>query len=202
MIEGKSDLGLRTALFSLITNALLATPLMLVVMTTFQFISGDPPGLPTVNHTFLAVLTAFGLLALRILLASPTKNLALKPTSRRADLTINLLLVLLFAYWFVNMVVGVPETHVSTGVHQELGPCHVKALDMSGQERQVYLCRESFEEDFDFNCNKASDSRESSEWYTICGKPHKNKETFVAAIGVLALVGSTVFTRALSALYI
>ena len=39
------------------------------------------------------------------------------------------------------MVMGVPEAHISTGVHQTLGPCDVFDKDISGHERQVYLCR-------------------------------------------------------------
>ena len=46
-----------------------------------------------------------------------------------------------FIYLLINMVVGVPEAHISTGVHQTLGPCDVFDKDISGHERQVYLCR-------------------------------------------------------------
>ena len=39
------------------------------------------------------------------------------------------------------MIFGIPEDHISTGVHQTLGPCDVMDNDISGHERQVYLCR-------------------------------------------------------------
>ena len=45
-----------------------------------------------------------------------------------------------FVYLLLNMVVGIPEAHISTGVHQTVGPCDVMDKDISGHERQVYLC--------------------------------------------------------------
>ena len=50
-------------------------------------------------------------------------------------------MVMYFIYLLLNMVVGSPEDHVSTGVHQTVGACDVFDKDISGHERQVYLCR-------------------------------------------------------------
>ena len=46
-----------------------------------------------------------------------------------------------FIYLLLNMVLGSPEDHISAGVHQTVGPCDVFDKDISGHERQVYLCR-------------------------------------------------------------
>ena len=109
---------------------------------------------------------------------------------------INLMLVVYFGYLFANMVYGVPENHVSTGVHQETGDCSVHANDISGHLRQVYLCKDSFKEDFSFDC-LASD-KETPEWYTIFGLPHSDKTAYVKAIGFLGTLGAITYTRALS----
>ena len=54
---------------------------------------------------------------------------------------VGLAMVMYFIYLLLNMVVGSPEDHVSTGVHQTVGACDVFDKDISGHERQVYLCR-------------------------------------------------------------
>ena len=109
---------------------------------------------------------------------------------------INLMLVVYFGYLFANMVYGVPESHISTGVHQETGDCTVHAKDISGHLRQVYLCKDNYEEDFSFDC-PASD-KETPEWYTVCGRPHSDKTAYVKAIGLLGVLGAVTYTRALS----
>ena len=42
-----------------------------------------------------------------------------------------------------NSLSSDPASHMSTGVHQEIGDCNVRAADLSGHMRQVYLCPES-----------------------------------------------------------
>ena len=54
---------------------------------------------------------------------------------------VGLVMVMYFIYLLLNMVLGSPEDHISTGVHQTVGPCDVFDKDISGHERQVYLCR-------------------------------------------------------------
>ena len=195
VIEGKQKLTNGKALFCLLVNGLLATPLMMVQMSLFQLISGDLQGFPTTKHTFVAILTLFTLLATRILF-NRVKSNALQARVQIWDLIINLALVLYFCFLFAIMMIGKPEDHSSTGVHQEVGDCSVKGIDISGHERQVYLCKDSYEEDFSFNCKKTD--YETSQWYTVCGNPHKDKPTFVAVIGLLGLMGSIVYTRVLS----
>ena len=51
-----------------------------------------------------------------------------------------------YAFHVANMALADPEGQVSAGVHQTVGPCDVTALDLAGQERQVYLCAQNFQE--------------------------------------------------------
>ena len=46
-------------------------------------------------------------------------------------------LTLYFLYLVANMLIGVPENHVSAGVHQTVGPCNVTDVDLAGHSRQV-----------------------------------------------------------------
>ena len=48
-------------------------------------------------------------------------------------------LTLYFALLVANMAYSTPETHMSTGVHQTVGPCNVRDTDLAGQERQVKI---------------------------------------------------------------
>ena len=83
-VEGKEQLSLKQSVKTVAVNGLLATPLMLVLMTLFQAVSGDLPGLPTTGRTFLAILTLFALLAIRRLFQRTDEN-ALKPACKTID---------------------------------------------------------------------------------------------------------------------
>ena len=55
---------------------------------------------------------------------------------------------MVFLEWFylllvVNALVSDPAAHLNTGIHQERGDCGVRAADLSGHMRQVYLCEKS-----------------------------------------------------------
>ena len=54
-----------------------------------------------------------------------------------ADSLAGTFVTLYFVYLSANMLLGVPESHVSTGVHQTVGPCNVTDIDLAGHERQV-----------------------------------------------------------------
>ena len=86
------------------------------------------------------------------------------------------------------------QVHVSTGVHQTVGPCDQKALDLAGQERQVYLCPETHTEDFTFDCTKVPE--DMTEWYTVCGKKHSNQPAYLVAVTILAFIGITTYRMA------
>eukprot|EP01065_Artemidia_motanka_P047995 TRINITY_DN763_c0_g2_i1.p1 TRINITY_DN763_c0_g2~~TRINITY_DN763_c0_g2_i1.p1 ORF type:complete len:456 (+),score=142.90 TRINITY_DN763_c0_g2_i1:68-1369(+) len=85
------------------------------------------------------------------------------------------------------MINGVAEEHVSTGLHQQYGPCGVDATDYTGANRSLYICKRDYVEEFRFDgCGpgslpkggfEPSPSRDGYDptamkwqWYTICGK--------------------------------
>ena len=70
-----------------------------------------------------------------------------------------------------------PSRHVSTGVHQELGDCEVRAADLAGHLRQVFLCRESHSQDWSLDCDELCSQNmfgdcdtQTNTWYTVCGQ--------------------------------
>ena len=103
---------------------------------------------------------------------------------------------MVFLEWFylllvANALVSDPAAHLNTGIHQERGDCGVRAADLSGHMRQVYLCEKSHSQvnmihsvrgttflcqDWSLDCddlcseNMFGDcSYQSSTWYTVCG---------------------------------
>ena len=58
-------------------------------------------------------------------------------TDSGADSLLKTFVTLYFVYLVANMLIGVPESHVSTGVHQTVGPCNVTDADLAGHSRQV-----------------------------------------------------------------
>jgi hypothetical protein len=94
------------------------------------------------------------------------------------------------------MAVFDPATHVSTGVHQTPGPCYVDAKDITGLTRHQYLCVDDFDEDFTFDCVEAPPP-DHAQWYTLCGKPHSDFMSWLAATSLLAFAGIVVFTALL-----
>lgn len=107
---------------------------------------------------------------------------------------VRFLITLYFIFFVVNMSVAVPENHMSTGVHQTVGECNEYATDMAGHQRQVYLCQENFEEDFNFQCSAFKDYKAKpvyygSSWYTVCSNPHTDKLLYIMAESFLALMG-------------
>ena len=61
---------------------------------------------------------------------------------------------------------------------------------------QVYLCPSEHDEDWTFECNGQDLTPGApflTEWYTVCGKPHSNKELWVAAEAGLAILGTVTY---------
>ena len=129
-----------------------------------------------------------------------------------------------FLLLVANMFSSDPSRHVSTGVHQELGDCEVRAADLAGHLRQVFLCRESHSQDWSLDCDELCSQNmfgdcdtQTDTWYTVCGqsapgsqshhqaltrliisgKPFTNFPLHVAAILGLACLGSFTYAYAL-----
>ena len=180
---------------TLVVNGLLCTPLMMIIMSVVALLSGDLQGLPTAERSLLATITVCALLSIPKFIGERGEERLYGSSSDRIMM---ISLMGYFLYIFVNMILGVPENHISTGVHQTIGDCGVKALDLSGHERQVYLCMETHGQDFTFDCPAYIDrGNETNEWYTICGKPHDNKPLFLKVVGSLSCLGIAFYTIAL-----
>ena len=92
----------------------------------------------------------------------------------------------------VSMAAFDPETHRSTGVHQEVGECYVEATDITGLTRHRYLCANDFDEDYAFDC-AGGPPAEGTRWYTVCGRAHTRFGAWMGAVGGLGVLGSSVF---------
>ncbi len=85
-----------------------------------------------------------------------------------------------------------PETHRSTGVHQQVGECYVEAKDITGLTRHHFLCTEDYDEDYLLTCGDPMPV-EGARWYTVCGKAHSDFTTWITGLSVLGSTGSLLF---------
>ena len=93
-----------------------------------------------------------------------------------------------------NSLASDPARHLNTGVHQQRGDCGLRAADLAGHMRQVYLCEEThtqvllapvimasvddtYCQDWSLNCDDLCSQNmfgdcdyQSSTWYTVCGE--------------------------------
>ena len=196
--RGGTSITIAQIAMGLLLNALLATPIMMVQMALLQLISGDTQGLPS-NNSLFAVLAIYSLAVAAGFFEKagyPTQ----KFNQRRRETLIPYpqldylprdAISVFFLYLIGNMMIANPENTLSTGVHQTVGPCGEKALDLAGQEREIYLCPETHIQDFSFTCpggkNVTPDGM--SEWYTVCGKPHDRYSELLLGVTVLGLIG-------------
>lgn len=136
----------------IIINVALTTLIMMVQMAFFQLISGDEQGLPS-QKTLIAVISGY---TLAVIVGFATKGQQ-RPSSNpfvsypSFDNLPRLGLTLYFAFLALNMAFANPEAHLSTGVHQTIGPCDVMERDLAGQLRQVYLCPDTHTQDWTFD---------------------------------------------------
>ena len=191
---------------SLIVSALLTTPFMMMAMSPFQmqqlrfhleptFGIDQLPGRPDQIALGLA-LTTFALLTFRGWSQRSDKIYTWFDTSATRSMD-SLLLVsawLHFTSFAAMMLWFDPSTIVATGVHQEYGECDVKMTDFMGFVRNEYLCKESYDEDFHFDCVEQVLPPENSEWYTVCGNPHKDFRSAAMLECTLSLIGVIVYT--------
>ena len=50
---------------------------------------------------------------------------------------IRILLTIYFMFFVGNMIISIPENHMSTGIHQTVGDCQEYQKDLAGHSRQV-----------------------------------------------------------------
>ena len=107
-------------------------------------------------------------------------------------------LVIHFTTFVAMMARCNPSTVVATGIHQTYGECGVKARDMMGFVREEFLCEETYDEDFHFDCVDQDLPPAHAEWYTLCGTPHADYSLSLSVESALAFVGLSVYAVALS----
>jgi hypothetical protein len=100
---------------------------------------------------------------------------------------------LYFAVLMFVMAAFDPATHESASMHQIYGPCHVEAEDLLGFTRYEFVCAEDFDEDYTFTC-AAELPAAYSEWYTVCGRPHREYARFMGAVAGLGICGILLFS--------
>jgi hypothetical protein len=161
--------------------AAFSTGIMMIQMTVLQQLDGGTPGYVALVTT--AVLYA-GLAWRGYRSSQPAPAVDVDRVFTK----------MVFAYFGVLtliMAVFDPATHVSTGVHQLPGKCHVEAKDITGLTRHEFLCVMDFEEDYTFECAKPPS--DNQEWYTICGKPHSSYARWLGGVGGLGILGCVLF---------
>lgn len=177
--RGKADLTSKGLAVGLLKVAGLTTLTMMVQMTLLQLVDGGTPG-----YGALAVgATLYAAFALRSLWGTVTFRFAPQ---------VNHLLV--FAYLITLAIVGAvfdPATHVSTGVHQEIGECYVEQTDITRQTRFQYLCAADYDEPYLLACDV--DAPASNTWYTVCGTPSLDHGRYVRGLWAVCVLGFGLF---------
>ena len=166
----------------------LSTLTMMVQMTGLQQLDGGVPG-----PVALGVVVA---LYLAIVAAGWHKARARPRVA--ADGLLNVVAVLYFSTLVVIMATFTPETHRSESMHQTYGECRVEATDITGLTRYKYLCADDFDEDFSFACVDTLPEA-GSEWYTVCGKPHRDFLRWLLGVTGLGLLGVVLYSHLLGA---
>ena len=134
-VKKGTNLSLSSMLWKILISALTSTPLMMLQMAFFQLISGDAQGLPTFR-TLISCITVYSF-HIYFLAANEKEEKNLLFSKRKVDQSVRIFFTLYFIYMLANMIFGVPEHHMSTGVHQVVGECDVYDTDMTGHKRQV-----------------------------------------------------------------
>ncbi|CAH1233453.1 Hypp745 [Branchiostoma lanceolatum] len=106
------------------------------------------------------------------------------------------LVVLIHFLTFAGLVVfAKPESIVSTGVHEPLGPCNetVHFYNAIGQvvSKRKYLCPTDYDEGYmDFHCVHGGKAPPGvHHWYTICGTPYENHAEYITVVWGFCLLG-------------
>jgi hypothetical protein len=172
----------KTAAHALAKAAGLSTLAMMLQMTLLQQLDGGTP-------RYLAL--GLGLAIYAVLAARGLRVARPRPRDRldrvaRALVLCHLTGLLLIGFSFR------PETHVSTGVHQPVGRCHVEVTDITGLKRYAFLCPSDFDEDYTFDCAGAP-PREGATWYTICGRAHEDALRWKSGLALVTLLAAALF---------
>ncbi len=160
----------------------LSTVLMVVQMNIIQPLDGGVPG----PRGALATIVVYGLIVAWGWSRREDRG------GHPADRLLHRAVVFYYLVMTLVMAVFDPATHRSESMHQTYGPCHVEAVDIMGFTRYQYVCAEDFDEDYNFNC--APPPPEMSEWYTVCGEPHRHFPTWMTGVAMLSGLGILMYS--------
>ena len=161
----------------------LTTILMVVQITVLQQLDGGAPA-----YRALAVgVVIYAVLAWR------GRASAQRTKTYGADRLLARTVILYFATLVLIMAFFDPAKHVSTGVHQTIGPCYVEAKDITGLTRHRYLCPTDYNEPFTLACGGPAPPPEAT-WYTVCGLPHESYARYFGGLILLGTLGALAFS--------
>ena len=185
-------LGARTFAKGLGLVAAFSSLLMVVQMTALQQLDGGVPGSRGLCFIIIVYLGIAG---------SGWHRARLRPvrSGHPRDLMLNTAIVVYFTMLVVIGLVFDPATHRSASMHQTYGACHEKATDIAGHTRYKFLCAEDFDEDFSFDCVPSLPAA-GSDWYTVCGRAHKDRQRFLLGVGALGGLGILLYSFLLGTL--
>lgn len=175
----------RTFVRTLGLVALLATPIMMLELTVLQQLDGGIPG----SRGLVVIVILF------VAIAARGWRRRVEAPRPAADRILRIALPVHFCMLAAILVAFDPATHVTTGVHQAYGPCHVPATDITGLRRYEFLCAEDFDEDFHFAC-AGGPPVEPAEWYTLCGRAFAStgaRLRFTLAVVGLGAIGISLY---------
>eukprot|EP00928_Gymnodinium_smaydae_P079151 TRINITY_DN6314_c0_g7_i1.p1 TRINITY_DN6314_c0_g7~~TRINITY_DN6314_c0_g7_i1.p1 ORF type:complete len:883 (-),score=103.75 TRINITY_DN6314_c0_g7_i1:398-2953(-) len=196
----------------------LSTPLMMLLINVFTVAGLEKVGMPGKRAVLVAIATFAGIV-LRELVRTRSqdrKSAAGQPLISECRTTRFALAMHFLVFVFV-MARYSPETQISTGAHQEFGPCSVTDIDLLGYPRTRYLCNSHLPEFyFSLKCAPALEGAQGrwahvtpeqaiaqrkdgvASWYTVCGQPHSSWPTWMAAVIALCAIGAAMFQWALA----
>lgn len=180
------QVGRKTAAVALGLAVGLSSALMVVQVRLLQLLDGGLPG-------------PAGLVALIVIdLAIVARGWPRREPSppRASDRALRAAAVLYFCTLALIMAVFDPATHRSASMHQVYGPCHEEAVDLMGLRRYRYVCAEDFDEDYTFECVETR-PEPYAEWYTVCGRPHRDFPRFMLGTALLCALGIAAYGTAL-----
>lgn len=191
-----------------------STPLMLVVLNVCTVLGWDRIGMPGPRTVLATALLFSAICVWKPGLKVWPQRSATMHLFEPEHWSVRFAMV---GYFFALILIGSafsPENQVSTGVHQEFGPCDATDIDLLGLERKRYICRERFPQDyFNLDCHgptkvDARWARVSPEqsmtgnvasWYTICGQRHARFGPWLGGLIIISISGAWLLSWALAA---
>jgi hypothetical protein len=191
VLDRRREPGVSAATFAkgLAAVAAFSSLTMMVQMTVLQQLDHGVPGI----RGLLFVIAVYGAIA------AVGWRRAVPSPRRPADRLLNAAVIGYFATLVAIAASFDPQSHRSASLHQTYGACHVKATDIAGHVRYKFLCAEDFDEDFSFACVEKLPAA-GSDWYTVCGRPHRDFPRFLLGILFLGGLGSLLYSYLLGAL--